>query len=148
MRRSDLCQFCTALEDNKQEVEKEATGTYLCRVLESNTASAAPLHCQHEPSSSETTVTYFCLVLESNTASAAPIHSAIVRPNPNSVQGLGAIYQMAALCLLVTILQVMENRPEPQCLTTNRASRPGCLVPAKGIDVHPIGLRSHKVLQE
>ena len=37
-----------------RDVEKEATGKYSCRVLVSNTAAAAPLHCQHETSGSKT----------------------------------------------------------------------------------------------
>ena len=131
-----------------RDVEKEATGKYSCRVLVSNTATAAPLHCQHETNGSETQSTYLCHVLVGDTNAAAPLHPAIIRPNPNSPQRLGAIHQMVASCLLVAILQVMENRPEPQCLSTNRSPGPGCLVPAISVNMHPIGFRSHKVLQE
>jgi len=53
-----------------RDVEKEATGKYSCRVLVSNTATAAPLHCQR----SETSGTYLCRVLPGNTAAPAPLH--------------------------------------------------------------------------
>ena len=42
------------------------------RVLESNTATAAPLHFQHETSGSETKGMYSCRIQLVNTATAAP----------------------------------------------------------------------------
>ena len=54
-------------------VEYRAPQDVLERVLESNTATAAPLHCQHEPNGPETTETYSCPIMVSNTIDAEPL---------------------------------------------------------------------------
>ena len=73
-----------------------------------------------------------------------PSHLASYQPYLRSVS-----YQPENdVSLSVSVLQVLEDCSEAECLAAEGAARAGCLVPAESIDMYPVVFRFDEILQE